>query len=162
MSKKNTDEEIQNENQKKGNFIPVLVVLLLIIAILMIVTSLGFGGGLGSGNGDGASVNSGVSENSLSDNSGTENTHISETESETETVPEETTESIKYIDVTVSGDTYLMNNTEKTLEAFISLAKDGDNTVVRITDDNAVADAMDSLISALDENSISYIEPNAE
>ena len=155
MSKK----EDKNE-KKKSKFLPVIIVLLLIIAVLMIVASLGFGGGLGSGNGDGDNnSSSGVSENSSDDS--TENTQASESPAETETIPEETTESIKYLDVTVSGDIYLVNDVEKTLDDFISLAKDSDNNVVRITDDNAVADAMDSLISTLESNNIQYIEPTA-
>ncbi|MDE6848927.1 MAG: hypothetical protein K2J44_06230, partial [Ruminococcus sp.] len=136
------------------------IVLLLIIAVLMIVASLGFGGVLGSGNGDGNNnSSSGVSENSSDDS--TENTQTSESPTETETIPEETTESVKYLDVTVSGDIYLVNDVEKTLDDFISLAKDGENNVVRITDDNAVADAMESLISTLESNNIQYIEPTA-
>jgi len=157
MSKKNNEE-----NQKKeSNFIPILVVLLLIIAILMIAVSLGFGGGLGSGNGNGSSVssdNSSVSEDSSSDNSETKDTQSSETD---ESVTEKTTEAVTYIDVTVSGSAYIMDGNETTLDAVTETASD-DNIVVRIKDDNAVADAMDSLISALDEKNISYIEPTEE
>ena len=143
------------EKKKKSKLLPVIVVLLLIIAVLMIVASLGFGGELGSGNGDGNNNNSsGVSENQSS-----ESTENSNSETVTETVPEETTESINYIDVSVSGDVYLVNGNEKTLDAFITLAKESENTVVRITDENAVADAVDGLVSELENNNIQYIEP---
>ncbi|MDE6092644.1 MAG: hypothetical protein K2G14_06065, partial [Ruminococcus sp.] len=128
-------------------------------AILMIIASLGFGGGFGSGNSNGDGGNSKISsENSVADSS--DNDNISETdEITTETLPEETTETIRYMEITVSGDTYFMNDNEKTLDAFISLASDSENIVVKITDDNAVADAMESLISALKNNNIQYIEP---
>ncbi len=151
----------EKKEKKKSKFLPVLVVLLLIIAILMIIASLGFGGGFGSGNGngDGGNSNSKISsENSVADSA--DNDNIPETdETTTETLPEETTEAIRYMEITVSGDTYFINSAEKTLDDFISLATDDENTVVRITDDNAVADAMESLISALENNNIQYIEP---
>lgn len=149
----------EKNEKKKSKFLPVLVVLLLIIAILMIIASLGFGGGFGSGNGNSDGGNSKISsENSVDDSS--DNDNISETdETTTELLPEETTETIRYMEITVSGDTYFMNDNEKTLDAFISLASDSENIVVKIIDDNAVADAMESLISALENNNIQYIEP---
>ena len=153
MSKKNEN----NSENKKSNFIHILVVLLLIIAILMIIASLGFGGGSGNGNsGSGSSSGSNFIENTVSDS---EQESSSE---ETETVPEETTESVKYIDITVSENTYNINGTEKSIDDIISTAKNDKNTVVRIKDDNAVVDTMDALISALSENNISYIEPTTE
>lgn len=149
----------EKNEKKKSKFLPVLVVLLLIIAILMIIASLGFGGGFGSGNGNGDGGNSKISsENSVADSA--DNDNISETdETTTEVLPKETTETIRYMEITVSGDTYFMNDNEKTLDAFISLASDSENIVVKIIDDNAVADAMESLISALENNNIQYIEP---
>ena len=148
---------MSEKNGKKNSILPIIVVILLIIAILMIVLSLGFGGGLGSGNGNGDGNTSIVSENSSSDNT-EENTQVSETTETSETVTEETTEAVTYLDITVSGNTYLLDGNETTIDDITETAGD-DNIVVRITDDNAVADAMESLISALDEKNISYIEP---
>ncbi|MDE6679216.1 MAG: hypothetical protein K2K02_09265 [Ruminococcus sp.] len=158
MSRNNKNEEIKEK--KKSNFIPILVVLLLIIAILMIVASFGFGGGFGKGNGDGdgTSGNSVVSDNSGTENS--ENSEISESEEETS----ETTvshEIIKDIQVTVSENSYIMDGVETDIDSIIETAS-GDNIVVEIIDENAVADTMDSLISALSENKISYFESIAD
>lgn len=160
MSRKDENQE----KKKKTDFVSVLAVIMLIIAIIMIIAALGFGGGSGNGDGSGNSgTNISESTDNQEDSGETPEKEISATEessaeeSETEVSPEK----LIYIQVTVSGNTYVMDDAETTLDAVIESAS-GDNIVVRITDDNAVADAMDSLISALDEKGIQYIELTAE
>ena len=151
----------KEENKKKKNidFVSVLALFMLIIAVLMIIAGLGFGKGFGFGNGDGSG--SGNSDNtSISENQETSG-ETAENEPAEETTAEIPPESVIYIQVTVSGSTYVTDGNETTLESITEIAK-GDNIIVRITDDNAVADAMDNLISALEENNISYVEPTAE
>lgn len=141
----------ENNSRKKSKFVPILIILLLIVAILMIISSLGFGGGFGLGGN-----NSGNSVASVSNS--TSNSEQEVSSPETNVTSEESSTSIRYIDITVSGDTYKLNDVEKSLDAIISIIKEYNKTVVRITDDNAVADAMDNLISALEDNHVFHME----
>ncbi|MDE5861568.1 MAG: hypothetical protein K2H28_05175 [Ruminococcus sp.] len=161
MSKKNE----QNQNTKKGSAFGIIAVILLIIAIALILLGLfgGFGLGKGSGDGDGTGTGTGTSdsvESSVSENSESQgNVSESQEVTEQETTTEATEPVITYIDVTVSGSSYLMNGTETTIDE-ITQSADNENTVVRINDDNAIADSMDAFVSALDNAGISYVSQN--
>lgn len=147
----------KKENNKKGSVLGIIAVILLVIAIALILLGLfggiGFGNGDGTGTGSGNGVESSVAENSGNQEDGAESSEAEETEppteEETETEPE-----VIYIDVTVSGSSYLMDDSETTID---DITKAAENAAVRITDDSAVADAMDALISALDGAGISHI-----
>ncbi|MDE6671110.1 MAG: hypothetical protein K2K16_02825 [Ruminococcus sp.] len=155
MSKEN--KQYTKKGEGDGDVLGVIAVILVIIAIVLICFGLfGKGFGFGKGNGKGDGTGSGVSDSSVSENSeSSETTEITEQE----TTTEETEPVITYIDVTVSGSSYLMNGTETTIDE-ITQSADNENTVVRITDDNAIADSMDALVSALDNAGISYVSQN--
>ncbi len=150
MSKKN-----DNKKKKRSKIPVIILIIVLIFAVLCILSKLGFGGGGGFGKcGNGGNS---TSENSVS----SENSKTAE-EWPTEEVPTETNsesqaETVVYMDVTVSGDILKIGVEEKSADDIVSLAKET-GAVVRITDENAVNDAMESLISALDENNIPHTE----
>lgn len=158
MAKKN-----EQNNSKKGSAFGIIAVILLIIAIALILLGLfgGFGLGKGSGDGDGTgtgtsdSVESSVSENSESQGNVSESQEVTEQETTTEATEPE----VNYMDVTVSGSAYLIDGAEVTIDDIKYSAENG-NVIVRITDDNAIADSMDALVSALDNAGISYVSQN--
>ncbi|MDE6834572.1 MAG: hypothetical protein K2J39_10075 [Ruminococcus sp.] len=153
MAKKN------KKNTKKGNALVVIVVIILIIAIALILLGLfgkGFGFGKGNGDGSGTGISDSV-ESSADENSGSQADIQESSEAETTTVITEP--EIYYIEVIVSGSSYLMNGTESTIDE-ITQSADNENTVIRISDDNAIADSMDALVSALDNAGISYVSQN--
>ncbi|MCM1314877.1 MAG: hypothetical protein NC040_08480 [Muribaculaceae bacterium] len=159
MSKKN------EQNNKKGNAFAIIAVILLIIAIALILIGLFGGLGFGNGSGNGTEIGTGSGntssiENSVSENSESPANILESSESaETETTTEKTEPEVNYIDVTVSGSSYLMNGKETTLDE-ITQSAGNKNTIVRITDDNAIADSMDALVSALDGAEISHVSQN--
>ena len=70
---------------------------------------------------------------------------------------------VKYVDVTIKEDKYVYNGGEYTLDDLITELKklsDGEN--VRINDDGGLAEALDNLKKALDENSIKYSDETAK
>ena len=159
MSKKN-----EQNNTKKGNAFAIIAVILLVIAIALILLGLfgGLGFGNGSGDGTGTGTDSGNTsvENSVSEDAeNPENIPESSEVAETETTTKETEPEVNYMDVTVSGSSYLIDGAEVTIDEIKYSAENG-NVIIRITDDNAIADSMDALVSALDGAEISYISQN--
>ncbi|MDE6798169.1 MAG: hypothetical protein K2J36_09190 [Ruminococcus sp.] len=160
MSKKN-----EQNNSKKGSAFGIIAVILLIIAIALILLGLfgGFGLGKGSGDGDGTGTGTGTSdsvESSVSENSESQgNVSESQEVTEQETTTEATEPEVNYMDVTVSGSAYLIDGAEVTIDDIKYSAENG-NVIVRITDDNAIADSMDALVSTLDNAGISYVSQN--
>ena len=121
------------------------LVSVIIIVIVILVISLILGTGIGNGNGNGNGDDNGQSVVSVSD--------IDE-----KSVIIETTE-IEYVNVTVSGNKYIFDNAESSLEELIDSLKNlSDGGVsVKIKDDNASLKAYRALIKLLDDNKIKYI-----
>jgi hypothetical protein len=70
---------------------------------------------------------------------------------------------VKFVDVTIKEDKYVYNGGEYVLDDLITELKkltDGEN--VRINNDGGLADALDSLKKALDENGITYSDETAK
>lgn len=126
----------------RGSFPVKIIVIIVIVAIIAVavfflMNGLGFGGNIGNGTGD-ASVASVQSESVVS---------------------EPVTEELDYLEVTVSENEYLYQNSKFELEELINkLTTDAENIKVKITDDNASKRAYNNLISALEEKNISYIK----
>lgn len=149
LEKANKVLEKQNKKLKKKNKKAgvIILVLLLILALLFLVVflfdPLGFGNGMGI---------------LLNDKTGDQRQLPLETAASTEEQPTEP--EINYIDVTVSGSTYLIGKDEKTVDDIVKTAQDTENSVVRIKDDDATVNAMQALTDALEAQSIAYSEIN--
>lgn len=120
-----------------------------IIIIVVIIGFVGVGayffgrGGIGFGGGKG-------------DNDGDGNT-VEVLEEAEEITP--VTEDMEYLRVSVSGNEYLYQNSKVSLEELISkLTEPSMDIPVKIMDENASRVAYTSLIEALKENNIRYIE----
>ncbi len=77
------------------------------------------------------------------------------TTQEVSTEPE--TDEIQYIEVTVSGNSYIYQNSSLSLDELMNEIKDKDMTV-KLTDDKASKSAYDELVQSLDDNNIQHIE----
>ena len=132
----------------KGGVGLVVAIVLAVIVVGVLIWGLGFGGfGLGGGKGDGEGDG-----------------NIESVESEQ---PDETTvttpviEELEYIEITVSGNEYLYQNSKYTLDDLIKELTSQDLAVpVKITDENSSIKAYKALKSALADNNIHYIEAN--
>lgn len=126
----------------RGAFWIPLIIGIAVAVVIIGVLIYAFGGkGIGGGKGDGEGSESVSAESSISE----------------DLQPE--TESVNYINVTVSGSDYLYDNQKMTVDELISeLNSIGEKFPVKITDDGASLKAYDNLVSALKENDIRYIE----
>ncbi|MBR1822749.1 MAG: hypothetical protein IJ779_00800 [Ruminococcus sp.] len=138
----------KNEEKKKGSkAVPAACGLAVIIAALFGGNKLGIIplGNDGKGDGDTSSSSSVVEE-------------VSEAPT---TVQEETTqpetEEVQYIEVTVSNDSYIYQNSTLTLDELMEKIKDTDLTV-KLTDDKASKKAYEDLLNSLNESNIKYME----
>ena len=119
----------------------ILVAALVVVAVVAVVGLLTDGFGLGGGQGD---------------NEGEGN--VSDTQSETD-VPELTVYELDFLDVTVSNNEYLYQNSRLQLDELMDrLVADAADTKVKVTDENASKRAYESLIAALKDKKIHYIE----
>ena len=134
-------------NCKGGAGLAVLLIVVAVVAAVL-VWGLGFGGfGIGGGKGDG-------------EGSGNADTAVSEQAAET-TVTTPVIEELEYIEITVSGNEYLYQNSKITLEDLIKeLTSHELDAPVKITDENSSIKAYKALKSALTDNNIHYIEAN--
>lgn len=133
------------KRSKKGiSFVGIIVILLLIAAIALLIFFLlkgGIGFGKGNGKGDSKSISS-----------------VSEAVKDEDTT-EITTEKIEYISVTVSGNDYIYQNKNISLDELVKdIDKFGGDLPVKITDDNASKNSYSELVDAFKEHSIKYIE----
>lgn len=130
----------------------LLVVLLVVSAVAVVAYFLGKGGfGIGGGKGDGEGTGS------------VEAVPVIATQAETAVTSEiVTTQEIEYVEVTVHENTYLFNNKpyehEQLTELINDVKKNGEKVTVRIKDDNASDKAYSSMLSALSDAKIRYIE----
>lgn len=152
--KQNQKLEKQNKKLKKKNKRGglVILILLLIIVILLAVIFLfdpfGFGNGMG--------ILKGGSSSAASGGSGAAAATTTAAAVQTETTP--AAPAPAYVDVKVSGGTLLYNGAEATAEdiAAAALASSSGDVLVRITDDSATQNAMETLTAVLDASGIKY------
>ena len=132
----------------KGGALVVALIILAVVAVAVLVWGLGFGGfGLGGGKGDGEGAGN------------TESTAAEQSAETSATTP--VIEELEYIEITVSGNEYLYQNSKYTLEALIEeLTSQELAAPVKITDENSSIKAYKALKSALSEHNIHYIEAN--
>ena len=124
--------------------IPVIAIIIaaVVVAIVVVVGVFTDGFGLGGGQGDGEG------EGNVSDvqNSDTE-------------VSELVVEELDFLNVTVSENEYLYQNSRLQLDELMDkLVTDAAETKVKITDENASKRAYENLINALEEKNIRYIK----
>lgn len=128
-------------NNKGAAAAIILVAALVVVAIVAVVGFLTDGFGLGGGQGDGEGEG-----------------NVSDTQSETE-VSEPVVEELDFLNVTVSENEYLYQNSRLQLDELMDrLAADAADAKVKITDENASKRAYENLIAALKEKKIHYIE----
>ena len=143
------DHEEQNKKLKKkvkhrGRVILLLILLLLLIAAVFILFKpFGFGlGMLGMGT-DGSAQGASPAASAAA---------TTEAPKETASEPAKVT-----IYVTIKGETYIMNDSEVTVEDIVSAALEAEGDVtVRLSNDGSIAYTYDVLIEALKENNIHY------
>ncbi|MDE6729939.1 MAG: hypothetical protein K2J71_04090, partial [Oscillospiraceae bacterium] len=150
---KDFPENLKNSKPRKkrkpGQFLGILLFLLVGIAVLLFLMSyLGkFGTGTGESGESGILIASGgISEAGADAESGNfqESGEISESETELETEPET---QITILDITVMGSMYLYQNQEISLEDLLSeIQIQPDSAIVQIQDDNATQNAMEDLL----------------
>lgn len=130
----------------KGAFwIPLIIGMVIAIVIVGIILYAFGGKGFGGGKGDGEGSNSVPAESIISES----------------LQPE--TESIEYINITVSGSDYLFQNRKLTVDELVTELTGGEERFpVKITDDGASIKAYDTLVGILKDNDIRYIEQEGD
>ena len=129
-------------NNKGAVHIAIIIAIVAVVAVVIVGIATG-GFGLGGGKGDGEGEG-----------------NVSEAGSEQATeVSEPVVEEVDFLNVTVSENEYLYQNSRLSLEELMEkLAADAVNTKVKITDENASKRAYNNLIDALEEKNIGYIK----
>lgn len=141
----------------KGMLILLVLILLIVVVLFLLFYSDGLGNGFGT---DSDNHNSGA-EQSISDTLEHTEIHsetgeLAVTESVSEILTETETELLIF-DVTVMGSVYLYQNQEIILEDLLSdMQSQQVYFMVRITDDNATQNAMEDLLTALQDADITY------
>ena len=124
--------------------IPIVIILIAaaVVAVVVIVGFLTDGFGLGGGQGDGEGEG-----------------NVSAVESSDTEAPELVVEELDFLNVTVSENEYLYQNSRLQLDELMDkLVTDAADTKVKITDENASKRAYENLINALEEKNIRYIK----
>lgn len=144
MAKNNNSAQQEDGKKKSGRLLGklcgLIIILIIIAAILALLGhfGLGFDFGDGKGNGDGEVKKSVES--------------VADVET---TAPDD---DIDYLELTVSGSSYIYRNSEYTLDDLIAELRTEEDIKVRIRDDNASKSAYDQLVEALSYNGITYDE----
>lgn len=129
-------------SNKGAVHIAIIIAIVAVVAAVIIgiaTNGFGLGGGKGDGEGEG-------------------NVSEAGTEQATE-VSEPVVEEVDFLNVTVSENEYLYQNSRLQLDELMDkLVVDAVNTKVKITDENASKRAYNNLIDALEEKNISYIK----
>ncbi len=130
------------------------IVLVFVIIAYFVITFLKKGISLGKSGGDGEGVEiGGMPEVSISDSITEEDNTVTTIEAEP-TITE-----IKYVDVTIKENKYVYIEKEFELDELIEQLKNlSDGEHVRIYDDGGLQEALDNLISKLNENNIEYLD----
>lgn len=139
VEKKYIDElERKNKKLKKRKKKRLLIMLLILLLLILAFLLLRFGFGLGTGKGSSGSEAGADSPSSSSEKA-------------------TTAEAPVFVDVKVSGSSYIYENQVKTLDEIKStISTMKDNVVIRITDDNATKNAMDDLTKMLGDANRKY------
>lgn len=123
--------------------VPVVIIIIAAVAVIVVAVAgfltdgFGLGGGQGDGEGEG---------------------NVSAEQSETE-VSEPVLEELDFLNVTVSENEYLYQNSRLQLDELMDkLVTDAAGAEVKITDENASKRAYENLINALEEKNIRYIK----
>lgn len=132
---------------KNKGAIPIgFIIVVAVIAVAAVVVSgfltdgFGLGGGKGDGEGEG---------------------NVSSVQSEPE-VSEPVVEELDFLNVTVSENEYLYQNSKLQLDELMNkLVIDAADTKVKVTDENASKRAYKNLITALEDKNIRYIKADA-
>lgn len=145
----------QKKSGKSGKGIAVAGSAAVILAALALLNKIGFGPDLGLGK---------VSDEKPSPDTAqvqeitTAAADEAEEPTEAETEPETTEAAPVYADIKVSGSTYTYDGQETDTEALVeSIMKLDGDVIVRITDDSATQNAMETLKSEFDKKNIAYI-----
>lgn len=129
-------------DRKGAVHIAIIIAVVAVVAVVIVgfaTNGFGLGGGKGDGEGEG---------------------NVSQPQSQQETeVPEPVVEEVTFLNVTVSENEYLYQNSRLQLDELMDrLVVDAVETKVKITDENASKRAYNNLINALEEKNISYIK----
>ena len=157
LDKQNQKLEKQNKKLKKKNktggkvIIFLLIVIALLLAVMFLFDPFGFGlgapfavGGSGSSGGSGGAAPAAASAD----------TSAAETEAAETEAPEP-----DFIEVTVSGSTYLYEGEEKTADEIAKICSDAGKSTVIIIDDSATQNAIDELHAATDAAGLTLLLP---
>ena len=124
--------------------IPVIAIIIVAVVVAAVVIAgfltdgFGLGGGQGDGEGEG---------------------NVSDVQSSDTEAPELVVEELDFLNVTVSENEYLYQNSRLQLDELMDkLVTDAADTKVKITDENASKRAYENLINALEEKNIRYIK----
>lgn len=118
----------------------IIVVAVIAVAAAVVFGVFGLGGGKGDGEGEG---------------------NVSSVQSELE-VSEPVVEELDFLNVTVSENEYLYQNSKLQLDELMNkLVTDAADTKVKVTDENASKRAYKNLINALEDKHIRYIKADA-
>ena len=126
----------------KGVGVGVIIIAAAVVVVVLTVVGIftdgfGLGGGQGDGEGEG---------------------NVSSVPSEPE-VSEPVLEELNFLNVTVSENEYLYQNSRLQLDELMDrLVVDAADTKVKITDENASKRAYENLINALEEKNIRYVK----
>lgn len=140
MYRDDMEKNKKNKKKKKRKRIGALIAVLVIaVIVLLLLNYLGLGLGMGKG--------SGKKDNSENTSS------VSQVSEDSSKIAEE------YIDIKVSGSTYIYQGQEITLDKFIETVKlMADNVVVNIVDDNGTKNAVSDLETALKNDGRAYVK----
>lgn len=126
----------------KGAIPAIILIAAVVIIALVVIGFLTDGFGLGGGQGDGEGEG-----------------NVSAEQSSDTQEPELVIEELDFLNVTVSGNEYLYQNSKLQLDELVDkLVTDAADTKVKITDENASKRAYENLINALEEKNIRYIK----
>lgn len=131
----------KDEKKKKKRGVPWLLIIL--ILLLFLIGGVGFGMGWFDSN----------SENDGTDASSVADTSASDSKEDESSAADKTTVAVK-----ISGDKYVYDGADLTLEDLKSKLQglDKATTIIEVTDDDAVENAVTSLKEMLDSLSLSY------
>lgn len=134
--RKKPEEHKEKRKKKRGGKLLLLLILFILLVILWMINHFKFGFG---GDGDDG-----------------KNSSDSTTASQQQTTEDEDT--VKTVEVKVSGDKYYIDGSESEFDSIIPSLVTDESIVVAIIDDNASVNAMEALHKVLKENKIDFSE----
>ncbi|SDB05487.1 hypothetical protein SAMN02910317_00214 [Ruminococcaceae bacterium FB2012] len=142
--KRQEEHEKRKEKKKKKRGLLWFLVLLLLLAALL--GGIGWGQGWFDGKGKTNDTNTSGSDS------------VAERTIPEASQPDDSSEARTPVAIKISGSTYIYNDSVRTIEQLKNdlSVLDKNNVIIEITDDNAVANAMQSLHELLDEVGLAY------